>query len=474
MNDTNLGIRLRSLRREAGYTQAKLARDLDISPSYLNLIEHGHRRLSAELLLRAAAVLKLDLGEIAADPAVALQRQVMEALSEPTLDDPDVKGVDLGELVARQPGVARAIVALHRNWRMAQDALDHLGSGGLESGAGGLDPSRLPSEEINDLVQRHNNYFPELEAAAESLWRRWRLSGERLFEGLARILDEAHGVRVQLESPLELPGVLRRYDPVERVLHLAETLPPCSRHFHMAWQIGALELMPTFDRVLEDPHLSADSSVRLGRMVLSSYFAGAMLMPYETFLTAAEELRYDVDLLGHRFRASFEQVCHRLTCLRREGREGVPFHLVKIDTAGNILKRFSASGIGFARFSAGCPLWNVNAAFMTPGRIRVQVSVMPDGERYFCVARTLQRRHGGWRSRETIHAIALGCSLEHASKLVYGAGIDPDRVEPVPIGTNCRVCTRAHCEQRAFPSMMASGGLDPNVRRVSFFAEGEG
>lgn len=268
----------------------------------------------------------------------------------------------------------------------------------------------------------------------------------------------------------EMAGRVRQYDPTRRQLVLSETLPHHARSFQMAHQLALLGLREALDEVASDPGLTTDTSRTLARMVLANYFGGAVLMPYTRFWEAAEAERYDLELLGHRFRTSFEQICHRLTTLRRPGREGIPFHLVKTDTAGNISKRFSGSGIRFARYSAGCPRWNVNAAFMNPGRIRVQLSVMPDGGTYFCVARTISRRHGGWREPEIVHAIGLGCRVDFARRMVYSDGIDLDHGEVIPIGTNCRTCERLGCAQRAFPSLVTSLRLDENERRISFYA----
>src|SRR5262249_19335348 len=171
----------------------------------------------------------------------------------------------------------------------------------------------------------------------------------------------------------------RRFDPEKKILTLSELLPTRSRTFQLAHQLALLTQHARLDRLAQDPMLTSDESRALARVAFANYLAGAVLMPYGTFLQAAREERYDIDVIGRRFRVGFEQVCHRLTTLRKAGAEGVPFHMIRIDVAGNISKRFSASGIRFARFSGACPRWNVFAAFMTPGMIRIQVSRMPDG-----------------------------------------------------------------------------------------------
>jgi predicted transcriptional regulator len=255
------------------------------------------------------------------------------------------------------------------------------------------------------------------------------------------------------------------------VLSLSEALRRGSRNFQVACQLGLLRESATLDRIANDPLLTTDESRALGRVTLANYFAGAVIMPYRPLLEAARDERYDLDLLGHRFRASFEQVCHRLTSLRRPGAEGVPFHFVRIDVAGNISKRFSASGLRFARFSGACPRWNVFAAFLTPGMIRVQVQQMPDGTKYFWVARTIRRNPGGYHAPLSVLAIGMGCEIGYARELVYADGVDLTSAEAVvPVGVTCRLCERSDCAQRAFPALQHPMRVNENVRGVSFFA----
>ena len=186
-----------------------------------------------------------------------------------------------------------------------------------------------------------------------------------------------------------------------------------------------LRLKREFDRIVEKSRLTTPDSVTLCRVALANYFAGARCSCRTApFLESARTFRYDIELLERRFGVSFEQVCHRLTTMRRPGEEGVPFHFIRVDIAGNISKRYSASGIRFARFSGLCPRWNVHAAFMTPGMVRTQVSRMPDGTTYLCVARTVRQSLGGFGAAHPLHAISLGCEVSHAKHLVYGDSVD--------------------------------------------------
>lgn len=467
----SMGARIRALRRRSGIGQASLARTLGISASYLNLMENGRRPIPAPMLFSLAAALQVDVNAFSVDEGTSLHQELLAALGEPIFDEVEVKAVDVADLVQHHPAMAAAMALLWRRYRSSQETVEKLAS--LVTGAAGaVDASRLPSEEVNDLIQRNLNHFPEVEAAAEEIWARHGLSVPVMFEALERVLRVDHGVEVRIVQ--DAPGgVIRRFDPETKVLSLWEAAPPRSWHFQMAHQIGLLRLSEAFERVGADPQLTTDESRSMCRMVLANYFAGALLMPYRPFLEAARSARYDVEILGHRFRTSFEQVCHRLTCMRRPGNEGLRFHFVKSDTAGNISKRFSGSGIEFARFGGGCPRWNVSMAFQTPGRIRTQVSEMPDGTKYFCIARTVEKRLGGYRAAEVHYAIGVGCRLEDARELVYTDGIDLSKERLVSIGTHCRVCDRLDCEQRAFPSIRHRLELDENVRRIAFYGMGE-
>jgi len=468
-----LGSKIRALRRRETLTQAALADRLEISPSYLNLIESNRRPLTAPLLLRLAQQFKLDLTEFAGQDDARLMADLMEVFGDPVFEEAALADQDVRVLAVSNPVAARAVLQLYRTFKATQESAQTLASR-VSDGAelSSIETARLPSEEVGDFLQRRMNHFPELEAAAEELWRDANLNIDELYRALVRFLKDRHGIGVRVVRPSTDPGAVRRFDPVRREITVSELLAPRSRHFQVAHQVGLLTQGALFDRIVrDDAQLSSDESRALARVALASYFASAVLMPYAPFLEAARAERYDLELLGHRFRTSFEQVAHRLTTLRRRGAEGVPFHFLRIDVAGNISKRFSASGIRFARFSGACPRWNVHSAFQTPGLIRVQLSRMNDGAQYFCIARTVTRSTGGYHSIPIVQAIGLGCRVEHAKGLVYADGMDLSHADAaVPVGVTCRLCDRMQCEQRVHPPLHHPLRIDENVRGLSFYA----
>ena len=467
-----LGPKVRAMRRREQLTQTDLAEKLAISPSYLNLIEHNQRPLPAHLLVRLAQIFHVDLQAFADDNQSRLADSLSEVFGDPLLEEHGVSTVDVREL-SESPAAARAIISLFHAYKSSVESMRDLASQLYDGRAfHGVDPAHLPSEEASDVIQEHLNYFPELEAAAEETARRAHIDRNDMYRSLVGYLGARHGVEVVLQPVSRDRGLIRRYDPDTRTLSLSEVLPPWSRQFQVAHQLGLLDATGALETIIERSHknLTTPESVKLCRVALANYFASALLMPYDDFYRMAEEVRYDIELLQHHYTASWEQVCHRLTSLRRNDAEGVPFHFVRVDIAGNISKRFSGTGIRFARFSGSCPRWDVHAAFLTPGRIRTQLSKMPDGTAYFCVARTIRKSYG-YASGDALMAVGIGCPVKSAKKLVYADGYDLDNLEAaVPIGTTCRMCERIDCEQRAFPPLQHGLKVDENVRGRSFYA----
>ncbi|MEZ4300737.1 MAG: short-chain fatty acyl-CoA regulator family protein [Polyangiaceae bacterium] len=474
MAETNLlGAKVKALRRREGMTQIDLAKRLGVSASYLNLIENNRRPLTAQLLLELAKVFQLDLATFAAsDDDARNAADLLEVFGDGMFENHGITNADVRELCASSPNLARAFLTLYRSYvdaRTSAETLAERMSDGQETA--GVSPARLPSEEVGDMIQHRMNHFPEIEEAAEALVRSARLDPDDTYRGLSRYLSETHGIEVRIVRVADERKAMRRFDPERRTIHLSEVLPPRSRRFQLAHQAGLITSSHLFDKIAKDENLTTPESRSLARVALANYFAAAVLMPYGPFLEAAKAERYDIELLAHRFGTSFEQVCHRLTTMRRPGAEGIPFHLLRIDVAGNISKRFSGSGIKIARFSGACPRWNVHSAFLTPGMIRVQISRMPDGVVYFCIARTIRSDRGGYNVPHNVQAIGMGCAVKYAKNMVYADGMDlHDEDAIIKVGVTCRLCDHLDCEQRAFPSIRNPLRVEENVRGVSFYA----
>ncbi len=446
-----LGHKVRRLRRESGLSQAQMAEQLGISPSYLNLIEHNQRPVTLTLLLKLGQNFGIDLQRFAEDDEARLMSGLSEVLTDALFRGTDLGKQDLRELAAAAPGIAEAMTTLYGAYRQARQELE-----AIAEAAGSPDLARLrpsPGEAARDFFQAELNYFPELEAVAEDLWSRAKLDGAMLYASLARYLETTHRLKVQLMPQSIMGAMIRRHDPHRGRVLISEMLPASGRAFQLACEVALLEHVGAIDRLVARV-TSADEDARaLIRIGLINYFAGAVLLPYSGFVAAAQELRHDLIVLSARFDASFEQVCHRLTTLQRPGASGVPFFMIRLDAAGNASKRFSANSLHFARFGGACPVWNLHHAFQSPGQILTQLAEMPDGSRYLSIARTISKPWRGAPARAAQYAIALGCEVRHAERIVYADGLRLEEKDSADlIGMTCRTCPRGDCPHRAFPS----------------------
>ena len=466
-----LGGKLRALRRREGLTQAAMARELGISPSYLNLIEHDRRAVSATLLIRLAQRFDVDVKQLSSDSDAQLLGELMEAFGDPLFENLDIVTSEVRELAGVAPTACRAVAQLYRAYRHVRDSAEGLAARLSEDLAlPGVDRSRLPTEEVSTFIQDQVNHFPDLEDAADELRRRAGLQQDDLFHGMVRFLDQELGVRTAVVTAADEAGAVRRYDAKRRRLILSESLPLSSRTFQLAHQIGLLSQGELLGRLAHDPGLTTDESRALCRVILANYFAGAVLMPYEAIRQAAKDERHDIELLQNRFGTTFEMVCHRLTTLQRPGAEGTPLHFVRVDIAGNVSKWFSASGIPIARYGGACPRWSLHTAFLTPGRIAVQLARTIDGQVYFSIARTISRASRGYHVPRAVQAVTIGCAVEEAEQMVYADSVDLNNLEAaVPIGPTCRLCRQPDCDQRVLPPIEQPLQIHENVRGHSFY-----
>ncbi|MFC8127404.1 short-chain fatty acyl-CoA regulator family protein [Streptomyces sp. NPDC057302] len=457
--------KLRRLRTERGMNQVELARTLGISTSYLNQIEHSQRPLTAAVLLRIAEVLGVDPEFFSEAAEERLATDLRAALGDEATGA--LTSVEEAAEVARDhPDVARALVALHHRYRDTAEQVAALASADASptSPATALPPAE-PHDEVRDFFYAHHNHFGPLDGEAEHAARDWGLESARPATDILRgRLADRHHVTVVRAAP-DRSADARRFDAGNRLLFLSPWLSEGQRAFQLATQLALLEHGPLLDALVDADGLTSPQATALARIGLANYFAGALLMPYTVFQAAAEELRYDIELLQARFGVGFETVCHRLSTLQRSGRRGVPFSFLRVDRAGNVSKRQSATDFHFSRLGGTCPLWTVYAAFSSPGRVLTQVAEMPDGKRYFWVARTVTRGGAGHHAPRAEFAVALGCELRHAHRLVYAEGVAlDDSRAATPIGLGCRICERRDCAQRARPPAGGRLAVDPDRR----------
>lgn len=458
-----VGSRLRRLREERTLTQSALARSLGLSTSYVNQLENDQRPLTVPVLLRLTDTYDLPAHFFSPDTDARLIADLGELLNEYS-EAADVRQSELDELVARMPAVGRTLVGLHRRLHAAQTELETYRAGAAPDQT---ENSRvvfpaMPFEEVRDFFYDRRNHIPDLDRTAEKTFDQQDFRVGELDTQLADLLARDHDVRVMMEGESGDIGSRKRvFDPQTRVLRIARRLDTGQRAFQMATQLAFLEHADRIDAILSRDNTLSEQSQPVARIGLANYFAGALLLPYERFRQAAEAHRYDVERLALEFQVGFETVCHRLSTLQRPRRRGVPFIFVRIDRAGNISKRQSATAFHFSRAGGSCPLWVAHEAFAQPDKVLTQVAQMPDGRTYLWIARTVRSASAGYLAPEKLFVVAMGCDIAYADRLVYSTGIAlDDPATTVPIGAGCKVCDRPACAQRAFPQLGRAVAVD--------------
>ncbi len=450
-----VGPRLRRLRRDLGLTQNMMAEELGLSPSYIALIERNQRPLTAKVLLKLASIYDVDLAKFAGDGGVELTQKIEEILKDPLYGELDLSPSEPEELAIGHPALAEAFVRVHKAYRESQLAL---------ADRAGQDIEFDPIEETRAFLVAEKNYFAELDAKAEAIG----LAHEGL-EALRSYLDEKFGYKTRRLPQDLMVGSVRRFDLHRKELVLAEGLEVSAEAFQIALQIAYVGFGKQLEDALNRCENMSDSARRISRRALANYTAGAILMPYKRFYKAAEKSRYDIQFLARLFRTSFEQVSHRLTTLQKPGAEGVPFFFIRVDAAGNVSKRLDGSNFPFARHGGSCPLWALHSSFKTPREVVTQLLELPDGAQFFSISRTVSAGGETYSADRAERAIALGCSIEHAERLVYAETTDLKQAKATPIGVSCRLCHRGDCLSRSEPPIGRKLLADDNRRAAAPF-----
>ena len=454
-----LGATLRRLRRDLGLTQADMAADLEVSASYIALLERNHRPLSAEMLLRLAQTYKVDVAVLAGGAGADDAARLQAVLKDPLFADIDLPALETGDVATNYPAFTAALLRLYTAYQEEHLALADRAEAARDSD---LEEAPDPVAESRRFLAARRNSFPALDDAAERL-----AQAIASHEGMSGYLKARHQLKVRRIPASVMVGSTRRLDWHRRELLLDDSLDGASQSFQLALQLAYLELPKEIDAALAESSFATESGERLTRRALASYAAAAVLMPYSAFATAVEARHYDVEALGRQFGTSFEQTAHRLTTLQKPGQERVPFFFIRVDPAGNVSKRLDGAGFPFARHGGGCPLWSLHHVFRTPRQIVTQWLELPDGQRFFSIARTVTAGGGAYGAPRSERAIALGCAAEHAHRLIYTQGPDAPRPEnATPIGVTCRLCHRTECTARSAPPI-GRQILPDDIRRTT-------
>lgn len=506
-----IGIQIRRQRKATGQSQANLAKAVGISASYLNLIESNKRAIGGALLLRIAERLNLDVEQLSGRSEQRLISALQEIATDPVLRSVDLSHIEMADFVARYPEAANAIQVLYRAYADANEDMEAYASrlrsdpflsetlhevlnriaamrssaeilftmpdlevadrhrfvGMINSEGGSLtrtvrnlaayfDESTArrkaitPLHEVEEAIIAWENYYPALEEVACALRREIEIYGEFSETTLMIALEKKLGVHCRKWRGTESVSWGHWFDEKTNRLWFRGSTTAATRQFQMANLYAAKSAQNMIDEQVNLFALSTPEAHSIAQHALSSYIAGAIIMPYEAFFKDAEEHFYDIDLLSQIYSSSFEQVAHRLVTLRRKGQEGVPFGFLRADTAGRLSKRFPLPGFTLPVSGHGCLLWPIYDAFASTGALR-QISEFTNGNKYLLIAKAVPKRVSAFGERPLVFSVMLACDILHADRTVYAKGLELS-AKPVPIGPSCRLCIRYDCSHRQEPA----------------------
>ena len=467
--DLRIGPKIKAFRRKLGIQANKLAEQLGISPSYLNLIEGGKRKIDGDLLLKVCQELKIELSDLAVKSDLNLVNNISELLDDQLFEDLDILGPEIKDLVNTNPKIARALIKLGDNFKQK----DHDIVNRVENISGKIIDSRkaaFPGEIVSDFLQENKNYFPKLEDFANSVFEKIQVNNRATYMSLCDFLKKEYGILVKDVLPEEGKPFSKIFNKNKKELLLSDYVALETKKLYVSSQIAHEGAIKDINEYLSKFSFPSEESKKLTKVALLNYCGAAILMPYKLFHAECMKNKYDLELLQNTFATTFEQIAHRVTCLQDPKLLGIPFHFLRVDIAGNISKRFSLSGIEIPRYGGACPRWNVYSAFTRPGVIQAAVSKMSNGEKYVCIAKTVEKGVGRFGEAKSILSIGLGCEAKYAKDFVYTENLNiNEKKTEIPIGVSCRTCDRLDCSQRAFPPLHKKFDVDINSRGISVY-----
>ena len=410
------GSRLRAARVALGLRQADLAQRADISPSYLNLIEHNRRALTGPVLQRLADA----LGQPVAAFNDHINAPLLEDLRDAAARSITLPEVDrLQEFVARLPGWAQLTADLHAQKAVLDRSLAALNDRMTQ------DPHLTAS--LHEVVSAVSSVRATAAILVETddLEPEWRArfhanlaqDSDRLAVGAQALVGYLDGF-----GGTDAPGFASPQEEAEAWFaaagwHFAPRLPKATPR--------AGPLSAPAQTVLQ---VWQDRDARDRALVPEAALTAAMTRHGPDPVVIAADLGGDV-------LAVFRRIA-----LRPDTATG----LVMCDASGTMTFRKPVAGFALPRFGAACPLWPLFAAL---GRPNVPVETVietpgPNAQRFvahaFCTASYPYGYHGA--------------ELREAAMLLVPDNGATGRVHPV--GATCRTCARAECAARREPSII--------------------
>lgn len=424
------GSRVRERRLMLGLKQAELAASVQISPSYLNLIEHNRRRIGGRLLQDLAQVLDVE-PQVLAEGADAPLRAALHAISR---DHRSVEIDQMDDFATRFPGWAHALSDQHRRIAELEHTVDGLNDR--------LTHDPVLSEAMHDVLSTVSAIrstasilvsTPELDAT----WQE-RFHGNLDTES-RRLADTSAAMAKHFDALTEGDKVFMT--PLETAQMVFERN---DHHFPTLEAPGPEGPdRAALDAVIAAADVTDPSAIPLLRGLLEDYAADAAQIPLARLEAAlGDQPVLDPAALAARFGVDLGRMLLRLGRLPADPSRA-DMGLVRCDLSGAVLQRRAVPGFALPQYGAACPLWPLYQAMARPGHpIRARLETA-EGRRFTGFA---------YAAPEGGLGFAGGGPL--VSTMLIMEGADHEGGEVLAVGSTCRVCARDACTARREPSIL--------------------
>jgi len=401
-----VGRRIRHLRREKGWTLEQLGAAVGRAGSQLSLVENGRREPKLDLLRAVAAALGVAVQDLlGAEPPS--RRAALEIAWERVQRSPLYASLHLPELKVgprTSTEVLEALVGMHGE--LVRRATEQ---------AATPEEARRANRELREQMRARDNYYPDIERAADGLLRSVGHGAGPLSQ---RVISELAGhLGFTVHRVEDLPRSVRSVTDLRN--HRLYVPLDANGLGHDARTV-VLQTLGHFVLGHSDPDGYADF---LRQRVESNYFAAALMVPERTAVPLLAEAKarreLDVEDLRDAYAVSQETAAHRFTNLATR-HLGLPVHFMRVHRSGVIHKAYENDGVRFPTDATGaiegqtvCRHWTVRVVFgATDGSAPYRQYTDTTTGTYWCTAH-VDRRPGAGTDDSDDFSVAVGVPYAH-------------------------------------------------------------
>lgn len=444
---TLIGTRIRERRLAAGIRQVDLARDVGISPTYLNLIEHNRRKIGGKILADLARVFDVSVTVLSRGAETELLDGLRTAAA--AADLPAGEAAEADQLAGRYPGWAGLIVAQQQRIAALERAVEGL------SDKLAHDPFLAESlHEVLSTVTAIRSTASILDQTRDidPSWRKRFQSN--IFQDSTRLATTSQALVSYIDGLGRAdPGLATPLERIEKFLqsrgfHLAELEPAAGEDAEAEDAPQREEALETLVGRMQGPEESAPLRA-MAKDILRRYLRDAQALPLHRLRAALSREGLAPDRLAENCGAGLDLVLRRLATLPPS--DGLPpLGLVRCDGAGALTLRRPLEGFTMPAFGAACGLWPLFQALQSPGRPLRQRLRTPGGREFLAYAVAGRTGPAGFGAPQIVEATMLLHDASYASQ----DSRDDGGAGAVPVGPACRICPVTGCAARREPSIM--------------------